>query len=261
MRALVTGASSGIGLCYAQCLARDYRTDLLLVSNQREELTGAACSIASDYGVDVRHLCMDLAQPDSADKLYRYALDNNLQIDILVNNAGFFFFDSYVRTPEPRIESMLTLHVVTVAKLTRLFGADMCGRHRGYVLNMSSLSAWMAYPGIQTYNSTKAFVYNFTRSVRPEFRLNGVNVMVVTPGAVDTPLYSLSPRTRRACVVLGIMIPPERLVRKALRRLFAGRGRCKPGLVNHIAKPLCMLLPECLINYIIKKVAEKRWEK
>lgn len=261
MWALVTGASSGIGLCYAQCLARDYRADLILVSNQERELFAAAESLASNYGVEVRQICLDLAQSDSADRLYKFATENKFEIDILVNNAGFFFFDSYIRATEQKIESMLMLHVVTVAKLTRLFGADMCRRGRGYVLNMSSLSAWMSYPAIQTYNSTKAFVYNLTRSLRPEFRLKGVNVMVVTPGAVDTSLYSLSPRTRRLCVILGIMIPPEKLARRALKRLFAGRGRCMPGLINHIARPFCLMLPECIINAIIKKVSEKKWEK
>ena len=93
MLALVTGASSGIGLQYATQLARDYHTDLLLVSNQEEEQKQVAADLAAKYGVKTIPLYADLSKQDAAEQLHQYCLDNKLVVDILVNNAGVFFFN------------------------------------------------------------------------------------------------------------------------------------------------------------------------
>ena len=254
MLALVTGASSGIGLCYSEVLARDYRCDLLMVSNQEEALKAAAGRLSAAYGVSAQWLCMDLSQPEAARRLHDYALGKGMEVDVLVNDAGFFFFDRYKDVPWERIQSMLNLHMVTLAGLTRLFGADMCARGHGYILNMSSICAWMRFPGLQTYDSTKAFVYSFSLSVQPEFRMHGVKLTVVTPGAVDTPLYGLPPEKRRNLLRHGISMKPEKLAAKALKAMFRGRKKCMPGWANHLLRPLVTALPAPLVYAIIKRM-------
>ena len=161
MLALVTGASSGIGLQYATQLARDYHTDLLLVSNQEKELNEVATDLAARYNVKTIAKYADLSKQDAAENLFAWTQENNYVVDILINNAGVFFFNPYCETNMKRIELMLNLHVVTVAKLTRLFGEAMINREltdeekaqricrkprrKGYILNMSSMSAWMRH--------------------------------------------------------------------------------------------------------------------
>ena len=120
MLALVTGASSGIGLEYAKQLARDYHTDLLLVSNQEEEQKKVAADLAAQFGVKTTPLYADLSKQDAAEQLHQYCLDNNLVVDILVNNAGVFFFNPYCETSMKRIDLILNLHMITVAKLCRI---------------------------------------------------------------------------------------------------------------------------------------------
>ncbi len=248
MLALVTGASSGIGLQYATALARDYHTDLLLVSNQEKEQIEVAEQLAQLYGVKTIPLYRDLSLQNAAEELYKYCHDNNLQVDILVNNAGVFFFNPLVETSMKRFELMLMLHVVTVAKMCRLFGEDMCKRGNGYILNMSSMSAWMAYPGIQTYNATKAFIYNFSKSLWYEFMPKGVGITVMTPGAVDTALFGLAPKWRKIAVKLTVSIPPEKLVKKALKRMFKKKKWGMPGFLNHLATPILKHTPDWLVR-------------
>ena len=272
MLALVTGASSGIGLQYATQLARDYHTDLLLVSNQQEELNQVAADLATQYGVKTIPLYADLSKQDAAEQLHQYCLDNNLVVDILINNAGVFFFNPYCETSMKRIDLMLNLHMITVAKLTRLFGEDMINRQltaeesaqkicrkprqKGYILNMSSMSAWMAMPGIQTYNATKAFIYNFSKSLWYEFRPKGVNITVMAPGAVDTALFGLAPHLRRLAVNLTVSIPPEKLVKRALKKLFRGKKADTPGFLNWLATPLLKHTPDWLVFWAIKLVGK-----
>ena len=268
--ALVTGASSGIGLQYATQLARDYQCDLLLVSNQQEELNRVARDLAAQYGVQTVAHYADLSLPNAAEDLHDWCLVNHYVVDILINNAGVFFFNPYCETSMKRIDLMLQLHVNTVAKLTRLFAEDMvkrpmtndqrpiCGHRRmkGYILNMSSMSAWMAMPGIQTYNATKAFIYNFSKSLWYELRPQNVGITVMAPGAVDTALFGLAPNLRKLAVNLTVSIPPEKLVKRALRNLFRNRKADTPGFINWLSTPLLKHTPDWLVFLAIRYVGK-----
>ncbi len=272
MLALVTGASSGIGLQYATQLARDYHCDLLLVSNQEKELQQVALELASQHNIKAVSHYADLSLPDAAEQLHDFCLNNRLQVDILINNAGVFFFNPYTETAMRRIELMLQLHVMTVAKLTRLFAADMvsrqltdeeaqqrlCGRKRmkGYILNMSSMSAWMAMPGIQTYNASKAFIYNFSKSLWYELKPQNVGITVMAPGAVDTALFGLAPNLRRLAVSLTVSIPPEKLVKRALRDLFRNKKADTPGIINWLSTPLLKHTPDWLLFLALRFVGK-----
>lgn len=272
MLALVTGASSGIGLQYATALARDYHCDLLLVSNQEKELEQVAVDLAATYGVKTTAHFADLSLSDAAEDLHSWCKEQGYVVDILINNAGVFFFNPYCETSMKRIELMLQLHVVTVAKLTRLFGEDMCARRlteeeanlhicghkrmKGYILNMSSMSAWMAMPGIQTYNATKAFIYNFSKSIWYELKPQNVGITVMAPGAVDTGLFGLAPNLRKLAVALTVSIPPEKLVKRALKKMFRNKKADTPGFINWLSTPLLKHTPDWLLFLAIKFVGK-----
>jgi len=270
MLALVTGASSGIGLQYATVLARDYQCDLLLVSNQEKEVVQVAADLASTYSVKTISHYADLSLSDAAENLHDWCVNNGYVVDVLINNAGVFFFNPYCETNMRRIELMLQLHVMTVAKLTRLFAEDMMKRElteeeaatricrhkrmRGYILNMSSMSAWMAMPGIQTYNASKAFIYNFSKSLWYEFKPKNVGITVMAPGAVDTGLFGLAPKLRKLAVNLTVSIPPEKLVKRALKKMFCNKKADTPGVINWLSTPMLKHTPDWILFMAQKKL-------
>ena len=254
MYSLVTGASSGIGLAYATALARDYKSNLLLVSNQLPELKALASSLHAEYGVEAKYMFVDLSMSDAAEQVYQYCQDERITIDVLVNNAGMLIFNPLHKTDIKRIETLLMLHVVTLTKLTRLFAADMAARRTGYILNMSSMSAWMAMPGIQCYNASKGYVFNFSRALWYEMKPYGVHVLAATPGSTATGLLPFSPGFDKFLKVLGITMPPERLVKRVLYVLFnTKRKRCMPGAWNYIIVPIINHLPDWFVLAAMKR--------
>lgn len=249
MYALVTGASSGMGLQYARQLARDYHYDILLVSNQERELALAADDIHTAFGVETQTLYINLAEIDAAEHIYDFCTQHHIEVEVLVNNAGLLIFEELSAVPMPKLEAMLMVHMVTLTKLCKLFAPAMCERQCGYILNMSSMTAWMTMPGIQAYNATKGYVLSFSRAYWYEMRRHNVHVLAVTPGSIDTPLLPFPPKFAQLLRVTRITMPPERLVHHALRRLFHSPRRKKtmPGLWNYIIVPVINHLPDWVI--------------
>lgn len=260
--ALVTGGSSGIGLRYATSLARDYRYNILLVSNQEKELPEVAAQLAADYGVGTKWLYMNLAEQDAADKVYAFCKEQGLTVEVLVNNAGMLIFKPFRKTDPRKIDTLLMLHVVTMTKLCRLFGEEMAQRPttndkrpKGYILNMSSMSAWMAMPSIACYNASKGYVLNFSKALWYELRGHGVRVLAVTPGSTDTGMLPFGDGFAKVLRFFGITMPPERLVNRALKVLFKRRKKtCMPGAWNYIIVPIINHLPDWLVLWAMKLI-------
>lgn len=253
--ALVTGASSGIGLCYARELAsRGY--NLFIVSIQEKQLAETAEMLRKEFGVTVHSMYMDLTDETAPDTLLKYVEENGLDLEIVINNAGVFFFNNLIDTPWKRVEVMLDLHVKTVTRMTQMFGAWMAGRKHGYILNMSSMSAWMAMPGINIYNSTKAYILNFSRSMWYELKPHGVTVTAICPGAIDTGLYGLAPNLRRLAVNLQVSMPPEKLVKKALKAMFRKKKSVVPGWINGPFVFVIKHVPDWAVFLLMKHITK-----
>lgn len=255
--ALVTGASSGIGRAYAERLAaRGY--GVVTVSDRDEENRAVAQEIAARYGVPVVPLCADLAEPGAAERLHARTADRGLTIETLICNAGILLLGPLAATPPERIARIVTLHCTTCAQLCRLYGGEMRQRGGGYILLMSSATAWMPYPTIAAYAATKSFLRTFAQALRLEMRKYGVRVTGVFPGAVDTPFYDLSDRWRRRLVRWGAMSTPQEVARKGLRALYRGRARCIPGACTKLTVLVCRLAPAWLLRCVLRLPAVRR---
>lgn len=241
--ALITGASSGMGLEFArQMAAKGYA--LVIVSNQEKELDEAAGSLRTEFGVPVEPLCIDLSRHGVAEEV----LLRCPAPDVLINDAGIFFMEYLGPENLGKVRTMMALHMETVTELCILAGTRMKEKGGGHILNVSSMTARIPAPGIAIYSATKAYLKSFGRSLSYEMRPFGVSVTTVCPAAVDTGLYPLGDRLRRFLRRIGLIRSPQWLVRKALRAMFRGRRTFSPGLVNAILPPLVAILPARLVD-------------
>jgi len=255
--ALVTGAASGIGFAFAENLAQQ-GYDLLVVDIQEDKIKEIAALLRDNYPVKAHYLPLDLAKSDAPDTVYTFCHANQIDIHILISNAGRFVFDAITEIENDLYDAFLQLHLNTPAKLIKLFGADMKRRREGYILTVSSLSAWMPYPYLSIYSSTKRFIRTFSRAIHFEFSRFNIGVTTICPGAVDTGLYALKPEWRKRAKRLGVMMTPDTLAKRALKRMFRKRITYIPGLINKICLPLLLVLPVRVLTFIYEKIRTRK---
>lgn len=255
--ALITGASSGMGLEYARQLAAE-GYNLIIVSNQADANLRVAKALRSEYGVRVEALYADLSRAEAAHQVYERVVEWGVEVSVLISNAGMLLFSTLARTSLPAIEKIIALHCTTPTLLCRLFAEDMVRRGRGEILIVSSITAWTAYPTISHYAATKAYLKSFADSLWCELRSSGVNVTAVFPSAVDTPFYNLSDSARLWLRRCGLMLSAEEVARKALCAMHRGRRRCLPGFLTKVEAAICYLLPTWIVLPIMKIPAIRR---
>lgn len=247
--ALVTGAGSGIGRCYALRLAA-LGYNLVLAGNRPEPLETVRREVeTSSPETRIRTVSIDLARIGAAEELHDFTRREGIEIDVVINNAGIFSFCDLLRTPAERIERIILLHDLTNTEMCRLYAADMVRRGcRGHILNMSSYSLWMPFPGLSLYSASKAYLRAFSVSFAKEVREHGIRVTAVCPAGVATDLYGLTPRWQRIGLRLGVLISADACARRGLRGLWRGRRTIVPDWWNRIWIPLCKLLPMWVIR-------------
>ena len=258
--ALITGAASGMGREYARRLAL-MGYNLVLVDINAKGL-GETESIVKDAvktagkaseAFKVLQVVQDLSQVDAADKVYEQTEAAGCEVEVLVNNAGIMYCQGIAETSERMLKLIMMVHMNTPMMLCRKYVVGMKERGNGYILNISSLAECMNWPGIGMYGATKRFVKDYSRELRIECQKTGVSVTNAYFGAVDTPLIPLKESLRKLARGLAVMITPEKAVDRALKATFRRRKGVMPGLLNHIFKPLCIILPDCLLGWIYRK--------
>jgi len=250
--ALVTGAAQGIGRAFAENLANQ-GYNLVVVDIQKDKVFEFAEQLRKNHNIQVHRLHLDLSQIDAAETVYDFCQKNNIEIDILINNAGEFIFESITEIEIDRYNAVLQLHVNTPAKLCKYFGNDMKLKRNGHILIVASLSAWMPYPYIALYASTKKFLRMFARTTHFEFSKYNVGVITICPGAVDTDLVKMKPEQRKMAKKLGIMMSPELLAKRSLKKMYSRRITYIPGLINRIFLFFLLIIPARVVSLFYKK--------
>lgn len=215
-------------------------------STEQSVGSGKECGNRATAAVtpDVRVIAIDLARVGAAQELYDRMTAEGIVVDVVINNAGIFSFCDILATPAERIERIILLHDLTVTQLCRLFAADMVRRGvRGHILNMSSYSLWMPFPGLALYSASKAYMRSFSVAFAKEVRERGIRVTALCPAGVATDLYGLTPYWQRIGCKLGVLITPDSCARRGLKALWRGRRCIVPDWWNRAWIPFCKVLP------------------
>jgi len=189
--ALVTGASSGLGVDFARELA-SRGANLILVARRWERLRVLAGELRVNHPVEVDVEAMDLAAPDAADVLYRKIEQRGRLVDILVNNAGFGVHGRFLDKSWNQERDMMQVDAIAPAHLTRLFAVKMVKRGFGRILQVASTAAYQPVPTYAVYGACKAFLLSFSLALNYELRGSGVTCTVVSPGVVDTEFQEVA---------------------------------------------------------------------
>ena len=215
----------------------------------------ASAGIAEEYkkAFDAITLVQDLSVTEAADKIFAATQAAGCEVEVLVNNAGVMYCQGIAETSERMLNIIMMVHMYTPLMLCRKYVLGMKERKCGYILNISSLAAWMIWPGIGMYGHTKRFVRDYSRELRIECQKTGVSVTNAYFGAVDTPLVPLKDSLRKLARALTVMIRPEKAVKRALGATFRRRRGTMPGLLNKLFLPLIIIMPDCLLGWIYRK--------
>ena len=237
-RALITGASSGIGLAFAEQLAAE-ATDLVVVARNAERLE----ALADRLPVEVETLVADLGDRADLARVEDRLRADEAPIDLLVNNAGFGQIGDFVDLPVDDETAVVEVNVMALHRLAHAAGATMAGRGRGGILNVSSVAGYMPTPQSATYGASKAFVTSLSESLHTELGPQGVVVTCLCPGLTRTEFH------QRANYDAS-MYPPavwqtaESVAAAGLRGLAQGKAVVVPGAHNKVLKGAVKAAPD-----------------
>lgn len=183
--ALITGASSGIGLEFANLLAKDGYHVVLTARNEKR-LSEIANELKAKHGVDVTVLAKDLSLTDAAEELTAEILAKGIEVDILINNAGFAAYGPFDETSWKDEKDMIQVNITALTTLTKQLLPGMIKRNRGKILNVASTAAFQPGPLMAVYYATKAYVLSFSEAIDYELSHTNVSVTALCPGATAT---------------------------------------------------------------------------
>ncbi len=253
--ALITGASSGIGLELAKLFAQDH-FNLILVARSGDQLTEIARELETAYGCSVQVIVSDLSKADAPFKLHQEVIKRGLTVDYLVNNAGFGIYDKFLGTELTRELEMIQLHVATTTVLTKLFATEMAGRGFGRIMNVSSTAAFQPGPWMSVYYATKAFMLSYSEAANEALKGSGVTVTCLCPGPTPTN-FQVRARNRKKGVLRHVKTSAAYVARSGYRAMHSGKSLCVPGILNKFGVLSVRLLPRKLVTYLSGKASEK----
>jgi uncharacterized protein len=233
-RAVITGASSGIGEAYARAFAAEGK-DLVLIARRQEKLLSIAQDLERQYGIKAIYIIADISTQQGLEKVL--AVIEQAPIDILVNNAGFGNTGEFEKIPWNKHQKMLEVHVIAPTRLTHAILPSMLSQNKGTIINVSSFTAFVNDGGV--YAATKAYLVHFTRSLKTALKGSDVVVQALCPGFTYSDFHKTDEYQRSGSDVYNkipkfLWMSSEKVVAFSLHALKKRKTIVVPGFFNKI---------------------------
>lgn len=238
--AIVTGASSGLGIAIAEQLAIR-KSNLVLTARSAPRLQELARRIQKEHGVDVVVESLDLSQAGSAIELQQRLDKQNIEPKILINNAGVGLYERFVDHDLASLHAMLQLDIVSLVELSYLYGRRMLDNGHGRILLVGSMAAYQPVPLMAAYAGAKAFVLSFGEALHVELAPK-VNVTVLSPGLMDTGFNEASGYESPKSLEV-MKLKPSEVARIGVNALFSGKSGVIAGRLNKLMAFSSRLMP------------------
>lgn len=254
--ALITGASSGIGLDFARLFAEG-GYDVVLVARTESKLKALADELSLQHGVRALAVAADLADPAAPGRLMERLKAEGMQVDVLVNNAGYAGYGAFAETDTRTELDMIQVNIGALTALTKAVLPGMLARKSGRILNMASTAAFQPGPLMAVYYATKAYVLSFSEALANETQGTGVTVTCLCPGPTKTGFQERA-RMEESKLVKGKEIMDSRTVARAgYEALHQGRAVVIPGFMNKMLAQSVRFLPRSTVTNIVRKVQDR----
>jgi short-subunit dehydrogenase len=235
---LITGASAGIGVAYAEGFAAR-GSNLILVARRKDRLDEVAKTVSQKYGVSVTVIAQDLTAPGAVAKLENALATKKLTVDVLINNAGFGVNGYFIEEDRSRTQEEITLNVSVLVDLTAAFLPGMVQRNSGAVVNIASTASFQPVPGLAVYGATKAFVRSFTEAVWGELHDSKVRVLSVSPGSTESEFFEVAGGTPG-----GKAMPASAVVETTFAALDKNTPSVVVGTGNSLFSSIVRFIPK-----------------
>ncbi len=251
-RALITGASSGIGWELAKLFAAD-KSDLVLVARRKERLDALAEELKDEFGVDVYVLPKDLSDPGAPKEIFEELKAAGIDVDVVVNNAGFGLRGPFANIDMDGQIDMVQVNVVALTHLTRLFLPGIIERGRGGILNVGSLAGFQPGPNLAVYYATKAYVLSLTEAISEEITNPNIKISCLAPGPVRTEFGEKSALDDSLLFKMSLMdVGP--VVKEGYEGFRQGKVIVLPGIKQKLIPVLLRFTPRFLVRKIVKSL-------
>ncbi|MEI6352225.1 MAG: SDR family oxidoreductase [Verrucomicrobiota bacterium] len=241
--ALITGASSGIGLHLAREFAA-HGHSLVLIAPVESELEAIATELMSAHPINVRVIAKNLEEPESAREIYDDLVGASIPVDILVNNAGHGFRGRAWEIPIDQDISVVRLNIEAPLRLTKLFIQPMLQRGHGRILNTASVAGFEPGPLLAVYHATKAFLLSWSEALAIELEETPVRVTALCPGPTDTDFFPKAGMMDTRAFQKASVMAPQEVAKIGYEGLMNGELFVVPGAMNKALVAARRVLPE-----------------
>jgi uncharacterized protein len=252
--ALITGASSGIGLDLAQLMAPEF--DLVITARNQIELEKIARDLEAAHRTHVHAIAAELTLPEAPQQIFSEIERRGLPVDILINNAGFGLYGPFAESDSKSSLGMVAVNIAALTSLTRLVLPGMIERKRGKIMNVASTAGFQPGPLMAVYYATKAYVIMFSEAIANELKGSGVSVTCLCPGATATQFAARANMENSRLFKMGAMKSKD-VALAGYKGMMAGTSIVIPGLLNKTIAMSVRFSPRKLVTAISRSLQEK----